>query len=135
MTAKIKNLIVRALTGIIFVGVLVSSFLSSSALFFCILFSIITGLSVWEFSTIVNKQEEIQINPICPFFTRQLHLVGIDDNHIITAIHMRSIARFVFTTQYLSNFCTHTTQNLVGCINNNPLFFSGLFVCRNGLIT
>lgn len=64
MTAKIKNLIVRALTGIIFVGVLVSSFLSSSALFFCILFSIITGLSVWEFATIVNKQEEIQINPI-----------------------------------------------------------------------
>ena len=78
---------------------------------------------------------KVQINPISPFFTRQLHFVSVDDNHVITAIYMRSIARFVFTTQYLSNFCTQTTQNLVGCIYNNPLFFSGLFVCRNGLIT
>lgn len=64
MTPKIKNLIVRSLTGIIFVGVLVSSFLSTSAMFFCILFSIITGLSVWEFSSIVNKQDNIRINPL-----------------------------------------------------------------------
>lgn len=64
MTAKIKNLIIRSLTGIIFVGILISCFLSTSALFFCILFCIITGLNIWEFATIVNKQCDVQINPL-----------------------------------------------------------------------
>ena len=61
MTDKIKNLILRTLTGIIFVAVIVGGFLYGP-LTFCLLFCIITALSVWEYTHIVNKQEHVTVN-------------------------------------------------------------------------
>lgn len=61
MTDKIKNLIVRTITGIVFVTVLVGSIVWSSVSF-TILFALITGLSVWEFCHIINRKEGVQIN-------------------------------------------------------------------------
>lgn len=56
-----NNFIKRALTGIVFVGVLVGCILAGE-IPFTILFSIITALSVYEFGTIVSKSGEITIN-------------------------------------------------------------------------
>lgn len=61
MTDKIKNLILRTLTGIIFVAVIIGGFLYGP-LTFCLLFCIITALSVWEYTHIVNKQENVTVN-------------------------------------------------------------------------
>lgn len=55
------NLIVRSLTGIIFVIVLVGGILWSPTSF-GLLFTIITGMTVWEFCTIINKNEGTQVN-------------------------------------------------------------------------
>ena len=55
-----KNLIIRALTGIIFVVVLVSA-ICIHPIFFLILFCIITGLTRWEFGGLVKHYENANL--------------------------------------------------------------------------
>ena len=55
-----KNLIIRALTGIIFVVVLVSA-ICIHPIFFLILFCIITGLTLWEFGSLVKHYENTNL--------------------------------------------------------------------------
>lgn len=47
-----KNLIVRSITGVIFVAAIVTCFLRPDAMLF--LFAVVTGLTVWEFCGLVN---------------------------------------------------------------------------------
>ena len=47
-----KNLIVRSITGVIFVAAIVTCFLRPEAML--LLFAIVTGLTVWEFCGLVN---------------------------------------------------------------------------------
>lgn len=56
-----SNLVVRALTGIVFVVVLVGCIVYSP-LTFVLLFAFITGLTTWEFSTNVNKFAGASVN-------------------------------------------------------------------------
>lgn len=58
---KLQNLVVRALTGIAFVAVMVCGILHSPATF-GLLFTIITCLSVWEFTGIVNQRADVNVN-------------------------------------------------------------------------
>lgn len=60
MTGKIKNMLVRTVTGVLFVAALVTSFLRFEAMVF--LFAIITGLTLWEYATIVNTMKAVRIN-------------------------------------------------------------------------
>lgn len=55
-----KNFIVRAITGIIFVAAIVASFLRPQAM--VLLFSLVTGLTVWEFTGLVNEREHVTVN-------------------------------------------------------------------------
>ncbi len=55
-----KNFIIRTITGIIFVAAIVASFLRPEAM--VLLFSIITGMTIWEFSGLVNERENVSIN-------------------------------------------------------------------------
>jgi len=60
-----SNFIQRAITGIIFVGVLVGCILGGP-ISFSLLFALITALTIHEFGTIVSKQQDVEINkPIC----------------------------------------------------------------------
>ena len=56
-----KNFITRTVTGILFVAVLVGSFVYSQWTMI-LLFALITGLSVWEFCTLVNRREHVVVN-------------------------------------------------------------------------
>lgn len=56
-----KNFITRALTGVLFVALLVGGILYSP-LTFAILFALITALSVWEFTGLVNGHKGIRVN-------------------------------------------------------------------------
>ena len=61
MTDKQKNLIVRSITGVLFVACMVACFLNPKAMIF--LFALITGLSIWEFCGLVNNvKENITVN-------------------------------------------------------------------------
>ncbi len=55
-----KNFIIRTITGIIFVAAIVASFLKPEAM--VLLFSIVTGLTVWEFTGLVNERDGVTIN-------------------------------------------------------------------------
>ena len=55
-----NNFFVRALTGILFVAVIVASFLRPEAM--VLLFALITGLTIWEFTGLVNQREAITTN-------------------------------------------------------------------------
>lgn len=55
-----KNVVVRAVTGAIFVAIIVVSFLRPEAMI--LLFALITGMTIWEYSGLVNAIENISIN-------------------------------------------------------------------------
>lgn len=55
-----KNFIIRTITGVIFVAAIVASFLRPEAM--VLLFSIITGMSIWEFTGLVNEREHVTVN-------------------------------------------------------------------------
>lgn len=60
MSDKMKNLITRAITGVFFVAAVVTCFLRPEAMIF--LFALVTGLTVWEFTGIVNNIENVSVN-------------------------------------------------------------------------
>ncbi len=55
-----KNFIIRTITGIIFVAAVVASFLRPEAM--VLLFSIVTGLTIWEFTGLVNERPGVTVN-------------------------------------------------------------------------
>lgn len=55
-----KNLIIRTITGVIFVAAIVASFLRPEAM--VLLFSIVTGMTVWEFCGLVNQRDNVTVN-------------------------------------------------------------------------
>ena len=60
MSDKMKNLITRSITGVIFVAAVVTCFLRPEAMIF--LFALVTGLTVWEYTGIVNNLENGAVN-------------------------------------------------------------------------
>ena len=59
-TTNMSNFIVRTITGIIFVTAIVVSFLNPRAM--VLLFSIVTGMTVWEFCGLVNQRPNVHVN-------------------------------------------------------------------------
>lgn len=55
-----KNFIVRAITGIFFVAAIVVCFLNPLAMTF--LFAVVTGLTIWEFTGLVNERNGVDTN-------------------------------------------------------------------------
>ena len=60
MSDKMKNLITRSITGVIFVSAIVVCFMRPEAMIF--LFALVTGLTVWEYTGIVNGLENVSVN-------------------------------------------------------------------------
>lgn len=78
-----NNFIVRTITGVIFVTAIVVCFLKPVAMVF--LFSLVTGMTVWEFAGLVNKRENVQINQfissvagVLLFLAMAVHARGLD---------------------------------------------------------
>ena len=55
-----NNFIVRTITGVLFVAVIVASFLRQETM--VLLFALVTGLTIWEFTGLVNDREGITVN-------------------------------------------------------------------------
>lgn len=55
-----KSLITRSITGILFVAIIVCSFLNAVAMI--LLFALVTGLAIWEFTGLVNEQPNVNTN-------------------------------------------------------------------------
>lgn len=77
MTTKTTNLLVRSLTGIIFVAVMAGGMLGGAATF-ALLFAAITGLTTWEFCTILNRRRALQINRLITTMAAVLLFMAVD---------------------------------------------------------
>ena len=55
-----KNFIVRTITAVFFVAAIVCCFLRAEAMIF--LFALVTGLTIWEFTGLVNDRENVSVN-------------------------------------------------------------------------
>lgn len=55
-----NNFIVRTITGIFFVAAIVGSFMEPRAM--VLLFALVTGLTIWEFTGLVNQHRQAQVN-------------------------------------------------------------------------
>lgn len=60
MGKKTKNLIVRTITGILFVAIIAVCFLKPLAMIF--LFALITGMAIWEYCGLVNEVKDVTVN-------------------------------------------------------------------------
>ena len=55
-----KNLITRSITGVIFVAVVVTCFLRPETMI--LVFALVTGLTVWEYTGLISKHADGQVN-------------------------------------------------------------------------
>ena len=60
MTDKQKNLVTRAITGVLFVGVMVAGFMAPH--YMIVLFAVITGMTLWEYTGLVLQIEGVSVN-------------------------------------------------------------------------
>ena len=60
--SKLSNLIVRTITGVLFVAAVVASFLDPIGME--VLFALVTGLTMWEYCGLVNEKDGVQVNPV-----------------------------------------------------------------------
>ena len=82
-----RNLIIRAASGILFVVLLVGCIVSHPYAY-ALLFAVITGLTTWEFCSIVNKNAGLQVNRFistasavyffCAMLTYNVGMMGSD---------------------------------------------------------
>ena len=56
------------------------------------------------------------------FLAGENHLVGIDDDDVVTTIDVRGECGFVLSAQQLGNLRAQATNNLVGSVDDHPLF-------------
>ena len=107
MTDKQKNFIVRTITGTLFVAIMVAGFLNPRAMVF--LFALITGLSVWEYTGLVNGIDDVRVNRFIPT------VAGVYLFLAVAAWRMGLVANFIIVVPYLLTIVY--------------LFVSGLFTC------
>lgn len=109
MTEKQKNLIIRTLTGIVFVACMVSCFLLDPRSMVC-LFALITGLSIWEFGGLVNQCEEITVNRFISTVSGVYFFIavagfrtGITPNFIVFIPYLLTIVYLFISELYTGN--------------------------------
>ena len=99
MTEKQKNLVIRSITGVLFVTCMVSCFLNPRAMVF--LFALITGLSIWEYCGLVNQKEDICVNR---FITTVAGFrTGIVSNFVVFVPYLLTIVYLFIAELYTGN--------------------------------
>ena len=108
MTPKLKNLITRTITGILFVAIMTTCFLRPVAMIF--VFTLITGMTIWEFTGLVNDRENVTVNRFITtvagvyFF---LAVAGVNSGYIQTnAVFVPYLLTIVYL--FISNLYTQS---------------------------
>ena len=106
MSDKMKNLIVRAISGALFVVIMVGGFMSPRTM--VALFALITGLTVWEFTGLVNQRKGVTVNRFIStvagvyFFLAVAAIrMGITSNFIIIVPYLLTIVYLFISELYL----------------------------------
>lgn len=102
-----KNLIVRSITGVLFVVIMVVCFFTPRAMVF--LFALITGLTLWEYTGLVNTRENVQVNRFIStvagvyfFLAVAGYRTGITPNFIVFVPYLLTIVYLFISNLYLN---------------------------------
>lgn len=60
MSEKMKNLITRSITGVLFVAIIVVCFMCPEGMI--MVFALVTGLTIWEYTGLVNQIDGVTVN-------------------------------------------------------------------------
>lgn len=105
MSDKKKNLIIRTITGILYVAVMVCGFLNWQAMIF--LFALITGMTIWEYTGLVNNKPGVKVNRFIStvagvyfFFAIAGWRIGIVGNFIVFVPYILTIVYLLVSELY-----------------------------------
>ena len=108
MSDKVKNLIVRAITGALFVAIMVAGFLRPH--YMVVLFAVITGMSLWEYTGLVNEIKGVRINRFIStvagvyfFLAIAGHRLGFVEGFSIFVPYILTIIYLFVSELYLKN--------------------------------
>ncbi len=108
MTDKQKNLVIRTITGVLFVACMVFSFMHPKSMVF--LFALITGLATWEYCGLVNQQEDVTVNRFITtiasvyfFLAVAGFRTGIVGNFIVFVPYLLTIVYLFISELYTGN--------------------------------
>lgn len=93
MSEKQKNLIIRAIVGALFVIIMVGGFYNPHTMI--ALFTAITGLTIWEYTGLVNQKPQISVNRFIST------IAGVYLFLAVTALRTGIITNFVVVIPYL----------------------------------
>lgn len=109
MTDKKKNLIVRSISGVIFLAIMIVG-MTVRPDAFIFLFTLITGLTIWEYSGLVNELEDVTINRLIStvagmyfFLAVAAMRTGVVDNFVIFVPYILSIVYLFISELYTKN--------------------------------
>src|SRR5687768_36357 len=72
--------------------------------------------------------------PVVPLLSGHADLLCIDNNYIVTAVHMRRIAWLMLSPDNFRNLTCYAAQHLSVRVHHNPAFFNGGLVGVSRLI-
>lgn len=108
MTDKMRNLIVRTVTGVLFVAVMVTCFLRAEAMI--LLFALITGMTIWEYAGLVNDVPDVHVNRfICTvagvyfFFAMAGFVTGITPTPFVFVPYLLTIIYLFISGLYVQS--------------------------------
>lgn len=101
-------MIVRSITGVLFVAIMVAGFLSPRAMVF--LFALITGLTLWEYTGLVNGLDNVQVNRFIStvagvyfFLAVAGWRTGIVNNFVVMVPYLLTIVYLFISELYTKN--------------------------------
>lgn len=94
MSDKQKNLIVRTITGVLFVAIMVGGIVFRPDLFI-LLFAAITGLTIWEFTGLANGIEGVAVNRFIST------VAGVYFFFAVSALQLGMVRGFVVFVPYI----------------------------------
>ena len=106
MSEKQKNLIIRAIVGALFVIIMVGGFYNPHTMI--ALFTAITGLTIWEYTGLVNQKPRISVNRFIStiagvylFLAVAALRVGIITNFVVVIPYLLTIVYLLISELYL----------------------------------
>ena len=108
MSDKQKNLIIRAITGIFYVAIMVCGFLDPQAMI--LLFALITGMTIWEFTGLINAKDGVTTNQFIStiagvyfFLAVAGWRIGLVNNFIVFVPYLLTIIYLFISELYFKN--------------------------------
>ena len=106
MSEKQKNLIIRAIVGALFVIIMVGGFYNPHTMI--ALFTAITGLTIWEYTGLVNQKPQISVNRFIStiagvylFLAVAALRTGIITNFVVVIPYLLTIVYLLISELYL----------------------------------